>query len=236
MSLRLDWCDSKAAEYACKTWHYSRRTYVNKTSKVGVWEDGKFVGVVMYGTGCQFLGNPYKLSPFEVCELVRVALAPHKAPVSRILSIAQRMMHKANPGLRLIVSFSDTAQNHHGGIYQACNWAYVGTNEYHEYEVLGKRVPPRTLHNRYGKGGQSIDWLRANVDPKARRVVTPGKHKYLMPLDDDMRKQIAPLAKPYPKRPKEHDPGPPVSGQCNSDPDAPVSNSHASRPTNEADP
>jgi hypothetical protein len=27
------------------------------------------------------------------------------------------------------------------------------------------------------------------------------KHTYLMPLDDAMRQQIAPLAKPYPKRP-----------------------------------
>jgi hypothetical protein len=27
-----------------------------------------------------------------------------------------------------------------------------------------------------------------------------GKHRYLYPLDDAMRKQIAPLSKPYPKR------------------------------------
>jgi hypothetical protein len=26
------------------------------------------------------------------------------------------------------------------------------------------------------------------------------KHKYLMPLDEDMRRQIEPLRKPYPKR------------------------------------
>jgi hypothetical protein len=31
------------------------------------------------------------------------------------------------------------------------------------------------------------------------------KHKYLMPLDEAMRAQIAPLAKPYPKRAKEQD-------------------------------
>ena len=36
------------------------------------------------------------------------------------------------------------------------------------------------------------------------------KHKYLMPLDAEMRAQIAPLAKPYPKRitrTKEQDAG-----------------------------
>jgi hypothetical protein len=35
------------------------------------------------------------------------------------------------------------------------------------------------------------------------RVETPGKHKYLMPLDDAMRAQIKPLRKPYPKRAKQ---------------------------------
>ncbi len=28
----------------------------------------------------------------------------------------------------------------------------------------------------------------------------PGKHRYLFPLDDAMKAQVAPLAKPYPKR------------------------------------
>ncbi len=36
-------------------------------------------------------------------------------------------------------------------------------------------------------------------------VDRPGKHRYLMPLDDAMRAQIAPLAKPYPKRAKDQD-------------------------------
>ena len=34
----------------------------------------------------------------------------------------------------------------------------------------------------------------------AKRVMDMGKHKYLMPLDRKMRKQIAPLARPYPKK------------------------------------
>lgn len=32
------------------------------------------------------------------------------------------------------------------------------------------------------------------------KVAAGDKHKYLMPLDAAMREQIAPLAKPYPKR------------------------------------
>ena len=48
------------------------------------------------------------------------------------------------------------------------------------------------------------------------------KHKYLMPLDQAMRAKIAPLAKPYPKRPKQAEAGPPELRQCNTDPGAPV--------------
>ena len=64
----------------------------------------------------------------------------------------------------------------------------------------GRIEHPRSLHHRYGVGGQSIPWLRAHVDPNAERVETARKHKYLYPLDDDMRRQIEPLRKPYPKR------------------------------------
>ena len=36
-----------------------------------------------------------------------------------------------------------------------------------------------------------------------KEVRAETKHRYLMPLDGEMRKQIEPLGKPYPKRPKQ---------------------------------
>ena len=38
------------------------------------------------------------------------------------------------------------------------------------------------------------------ADPQSSPREKTFKHKYLMPLDDEMRKQIEPLRKPYPKR------------------------------------
>jgi hypothetical protein len=104
------------------------------------------------------------------------------------------------PGLRLIVSFADTGQGHHGGIYQACGWVYIGAARGRATRVLGINHHPKTLHSRYGYGGQSIPWLRRHVDPFADNVMLPDKLKYALPLDCAMRAQIAPLAKPYPKR------------------------------------
>ncbi|HVJ69664.1 MAG TPA: hypothetical protein VM510_16930, partial [Caulifigura sp.] len=83
---------------------------------------------------------------------------------------------------------------------QAGNWIYVGGAETHAYRVSGEVVHPKTLHSRYGKGGQSVPWLRANVDPDAERIMSGFKHRYLMPLDEGIRRQLRALAKPYPKR------------------------------------
>ena len=201
MSLRLDWCSQEAARYAVTHWHYSRRMPSSKLARLGVWERGAFVGVVLFGAGAApHIARPYGLTQFEVCELVRVALRNHEAPVSRILRIAVLMMKRQYPGLRLLVSFADTAQGHHGGIYQGAGWIYTGSEAYHAYRVLGEVVHPRTLYDRYGVGGQSVPWLRKNVDAKAERLRTAAKHKYVLPLDPKIRERVSLLAKPYPKR------------------------------------
>ena len=202
--LRIDWATHAAAKYACEHWHYSGCVPKSKLSKVGVWENDKFIGVVIYGCGATpNLGKPYGLEQNQCIELVRIALTKHETPVSRIVKIANGWMHRANPGLRLIVSFADTSQGHHGGIYQAGNWVYTGQGSSAKfYMIHGRLTHPRTL----GLAGlvQNIEGARKR-DPNATVVNVPGKHRYLMPLDAEMRERILPLAKPYPKRAKEQD-------------------------------
>jgi len=41
--------------------------------------------------------------------------------------------------------------------------------------------------------------------PDVQVVKGSSKYRYLMPLDNDMRKQIEPLSKPYPKRAKKQE-------------------------------
>ena len=131
---------------------------------------------------------------------IMIYVKKHESPISRIMSIAIKFLKQSNPKLRLIVSFADSEQNHHVGIYQATNWIYTDSNPTHAYELNGQRFHPKSLHSKYGIGGQSIPWLRANIDPNACRIKNGVKHKYVMPLDAEMRARIAPLAKPYPKR------------------------------------
>lgn len=199
--LKLDWCSHEAAKYAVEKWHYSHRMPKSKIVTIGAWEDKQFKGVVIFGYGATpEIGKPYKLKQIEIVELVRVALNKHQTPTSKIVAIALKLLKRANPGLRCVVSFADSEQGHHGGIYQAGNWIYTGSEQYHAYRVNGQIVHPRTLYDRYGVGGQSIPWLHQHVDSCAERLTTAYKHKYVMPLDEAMRKQIEPLRKPYPKR------------------------------------
>lgn len=208
--LRLDWCSHEAAKYAVEKWHYSRRMPKSKLVKIGIWEGGKFIGAIIYGCGATpEIGSPYGLKQTEVCELVRVAVSHHRHPISKMLSISTKMLARLAHGLRLIVSFADTEQGHHGGIYQAAGWVYTGSQTYHAYRVLGAIEHPRTLGCRFGLGGQSIPWLRKHIDPNAERIINGVKHKYLMPLDADMRATIIALAKPYPKRVGSADSGTP---------------------------
>jgi hypothetical protein len=199
--LHLDWCSYEAAKYAVEHWHYSGTMPKSKLVRVGVWEAGEFIGVVIFGVGAtDQLGQPYGLAKTQCCELVRVALCKHEAPVTRIVAIALKMLRDANPGLRLVVSFADPEHAHVGTIYQAGNWLFVGRSlESDEYIVNGKRWHGRSL--RHGKPSHlTTRQYAARLDPNYKRVKGSSKYRYLMPLDDAMRKQIAPLAKPYPKR------------------------------------
>lgn len=201
--LKVDWASHEAAVYACKNWHYSKSVPVPPLVKVGAWEDGKYIGCVIYSRGASSnLLKPYGLRQDEGCELTRVALSEHKAPVSKIVSIANRFLKKKSPSLKLIVSFADPHYGHHGGIYQAMNWVYVGdTAAGKEYWHNGKRLHSRQVSEKGWNIQQGVK--RKTVKPSECEIIkTKGKHRYLMPLDKETRNAIEHLKKPYPKRAK----------------------------------
>jgi len=205
--LKLDWATYEAAKYACENWHYSECMPVGKMVKVGVWEDGTFIGVVIFSRGATGnIGRPYNLSQNFVCELTRISLSEHSAPVSRIVAVAIRFLQAENTKLQPIVSYADPMQNHHGGIYQAGNWIYVGRTKQDTFiKIKGKIYHRRSVYAKYGT--QSVEWLKNNIDPNAKHIADEGKYKYLMPLDNKIRKQIQLLSQPYPKRVSSADSG-----------------------------
>jgi len=189
--LRLDWATHEAARFACENWHYAGILPTGKLVKVGVWEDGLFKGVVLFSRGASpHLGKQYDLDHTEVCELTRVALRDHDAPVSRIVAVAIRFLKKSNPGLRLVVSFADPGQGHHGGIYQAGNWVYTGRSKsVIEYFVGGRWRHKKGVYYALRDSGE--------LDRTPQRT-TGGKYRYEMALDPKMRELIELRRRPYP--------------------------------------
>ena len=199
VNLKIDWASHQAAEYACKNFHYSKSIPAGKLVKVGIWENDKFIGTVLFGRGAnQNLSNAYGLPQDEACELVRIALTKHVTPVSKIMAIAIRFLKKTNPKLRLIVSYADPQQGHHGGIYQATNWIYAGkTKPQASFILNGKQIHKRSVMSKYKTNSlEKLQGMGLDIAYSEKTF----KHIYLMPLDKNMAEKIKDLALPYPKR------------------------------------
>ena len=203
--LRIDWATHAAAKHACENWHYSKSVPVPPLVKVGAWENGKFIGVVIFSRGANNnLLKPFGITQTQGCELTRIALTSHVSPVSRVARLAIQFLKRNSPELKLIVSFADPSAGHHGGVYQAGNWIYTGrqppTVEYLAPD--GKQWHGRMVSKdgRIKVQGQYRNCWRTD---QCTPIDKPGKHRYLMPLDAEMKARILPLAKPYPKRAKD---------------------------------
>lgn len=194
--LKIDWATHEASKYACEKWHYSKCMPVGKTIKVGAWENDKFIGVVIFSYGANNNGaKSFGLKQDEACELTRVALTSHKSQVSRILSIAIKQVKKQSPGIKLIYSYADkTNQNHHGGIYQANGWLYLGERKTADkgayYKILGKKMHGRSARAKYGK--------EINFPKGWEHCPSETKHIYVKIIDKDYILNIN--TKEYPKR------------------------------------
>lgn len=201
--LRIDWATYEAAKYACENWHYSRCTPKSKQAWIGVWEREKFIGIVSFGRSTTpYLGDAYGLKTTECVELTRIALRKHESSVSRIMAIAFKLIKKQSPGLRLLISLADPSQGHIGSVYQAANWIYVGrSSKCLQYFYNGKWRNDTPLHK--------LLVAKPSLKSRLKTREIEGKYKYLMPLDNEMRKRILPLAKPYPKRASSADSGTP---------------------------
>ena len=195
MNLKIEPCTYQAAKFACETWHYSKTIPAGKLVKFGVWEDGQFIGAVIYGRGASPpLYKSMNLKQTELCELVRVALKSHLTPVSRIVAITIRLLRKQSPGLKAIISFADSEQDHLGIIYQAGNRTYLGESVSDvRYKRNGQLYHPRSLGAKYGRRDNKF------LIDKGYQVVEVGcKYRYVYFLEPGLAKNYQ--AYPYPRR------------------------------------
>ncbi len=188
--MKLEPASRAAIEYACKRFHYAK--VVPATSLAfSVFEAGEWCGVICFGGGASaFMGKPYGLTHGQYLELLRVALNGKQSCTSKAVAIAIRLVRKKCPMVRLLISYADKGQGHHGTIYQATNWYFVEETESSGTDVFYK-----------GKWGHDRvpNTLPKEVRSKLPTRKRPGKRKYLYPLNPELRKLCEKLRKPYTK-------------------------------------
>jgi hypothetical protein len=91
------------------------------------------------------------------------------------------------PKPKIVVSYADTAQNHHGVVYQATNFLFTGTTK------------PRT--DMAGKNGKHS---RHHLGDKSNRVYRSAKHRYVIFVGSkrqrkEYMKALNYKIQPYPK-------------------------------------
>lgn len=188
MSFRVTRVSITDALRCCKLWHYTKTMPTAGATCYGVTEDGKPIGVVVYGMGANsMIHRPFGIMRHEAAELTRVALCRHKTPVSQIIAVTLRLLRKDCPSLRIVISYADTAQGHTGGIYKAGNWSYLGESVSSVPVIAGKPRHKRTISSKNPNGYTSSDW-----------AVQKPKHKYAIGLDQDMKMLLQSMSKPYP--------------------------------------
>lgn len=117
-------------------------------------------------------GKKHSADVYELNRLCRVE--DWKEPLSYFVSYCLRQLKKYN---WIVVSYSDTGMNHHGYIYQACNFLYTGcTKERTDIWT------PKGMHPRHYQ-----DFKDDENQTKYRKVRT-AKHRYVYFCTHDRKK------------------------------------------------
>ena len=141
--------------------HYAKR-FPSISFYFGLFYKGELVGVCTFGSPasaplCRGIAGIENKS--KVIELNRLCLLNNvKNEASFLVSKSIQLLPKP----KIIVSYADTAQNHNGIVYQACNFLFTGTSK------------PRT--DMAGKNGKHP---RHHAGNREDRVQRSAKHRYV---------------------------------------------------------
>lgn len=185
-----------------KMFHYSHRAPAN-IQLVGTFHaPGGLFGDFGPAVAAVFFSIPPTRWSEDVLELSRLVRHDDcRVPLTRLISMACRYLRA--DGIDLLVSFADASAGHHGGIYQACSWAYDGqrSRRMDGLMINGQFIPGRTCNSIYGT--RSPDKLRhAKPGWKIEPHYDIGKHLYWRALSRSGEAKAARLGlkrMPYPK-------------------------------------
>ena len=202
----------KIKNQECKEWflhkHYAKRI-PSISYAFGLYQNNELVGICSYGrpvahTLIKYAFNGHYLNNF--LELNRLVI--NENLIKNSLSFFVSATLKKLPSPLVVVSYADTSLNHHGYIYQACNFIYTGLSAKRtDYKIKGlEHLHSASVMDHAGRGKEKGKILKLkeiygeNLYLKDR----PRKHRYfyLIGTKNDKKEMIKNLAykiEPYPK-------------------------------------
>ena len=180
--------DKASAQVLIERYHYSA-LMPPTSSIVGTWHaDGGLFGDSGEAVAACVIGSPAARWGEPVMELTRLVRAPEcDAPLSGLIAETVGWVKRKRVA-DLVVSFADSTQDHHGGIYQACSWHYAGQRPSRMDGVIvgGRLLSGRAANHAFGT--QSPDKLR-EMGIDATPHFCTGKHLYWRPMTKEGRRR-----------------------------------------------
>jgi len=188
--------------------HYAKRL-PSVSYAYGLYKDNFLIGICSYGRPIAHqlikyaFDGSYQNNFLELNRLV-VDDGLKKNVLSYFVSQTLKRLPKPN----VIVSYADTSLNHHGYIYQACNFTYTGLSfKKRDYKVEGlEHLHAASLIDRVGRDnrGDKVGKLREMFGDKLYLEDRPRKHRYFYFLGtrkqiDDMKSKLRYKELPFPK-------------------------------------
>lgn len=227
-NLYLNPIDKLTAKNFVKKHHYSHSSNLHMVS-YGLFQktnipdkffngvESKLIGVVIYSqpAGRQAAESISDLVGIDEClELIRLVILDGygKNIESWFISQSFKLLKRDFPNIKVIISYSDTEQNHKGIIYQATNFLFTGlnsdTNLMPNFSISLSNNPFKWIHSRTVfsmYGSHNIEHLKKNIGKTFWRKKEAGKLRYIYIISDkktkkDILKTLKMKILTYPKK------------------------------------
>jgi len=180
-------------------WHYLGTMPAGTKLVFGAFLGERIIGAVTLGIGPMFGHRLLRdARPEDGLTLSRFVLLPERPAnaASRVLGTVLRLLRR-DTDRRFVLSYADPEHGHHGGIYQAANFVYVGTCEPQPALDLGDGVlrHSRSVGSAFGTHSRE-HFARHGLTVRA--VPVAPKHTYLW-IVPEWRDRLLVAPRPYPK-------------------------------------
>ncbi len=165
-------------------WHYSGKLNAVTLFNFSLREPGGLFGDRGPLVACIVFAHPVRQMTakplmLELVRLARIEDPPEGLRLSFLVAQSLKWL-RLNTDYKMVISYADSAEGHHGGIYQATNFVYVRKSKpdlVYEDRTTGKVHDRKTLYDQYGTSAK-LDMAALGLKKKR----TGMKYLYVYPL------------------------------------------------------